>query len=251
MPAFPGNHFLMSFSAWILGFAGLDPSGELTQGGALSHEAGPVTISALRTTCFLLLSPGKSLGEGPPSCRFLWAPRSKGRGLCPHQGQDIKGSCSWNSPWSASTVLGTSEELRATKAGGCVRESLALQLRALKAQESVVHVLALHGCRARERPARLSPIAYSKEPVRGEAPAPATYRGQERWSLAAAQGKKGWLDIHCQGHVHQQICHWAAQKPQPPGQQALRAGRIPGDRQVSGGPGEEREGRIPEKCLSG
>lgn len=214
MPAFPGNHFLMSFSAWILGFAGLDPSGELTQGGALSHEARPVTISALCTPCFLLLSPGKSLGEGPPSCRFLWAPRSKGRGLCLHRGQDIKGSCSWNSPWSARTVPGTSEDLRATKAGGCVQGSLALQLRARKAQESVVQVLALHGHRAREGPARLSPTAYSKEPVRGgEAPAPATHGGQERWSLAAAHGKKGWLDYSLSGPCASTRWHRAAPAP--------------------------------------
>lgn len=115
-----------------------------------------------------------------------------------------------------------------------------------------MHVLALHGRRARERPARLSPIAYSKEPVRGERPLPLPPTGDKKdgaWQQFMGR-KADWI-IHCQGHARQQRWHLAAQKPRPPGQHVLRAGHIPGDRQVSGGPGEEREGRIPEKCLRG
>lgn len=39
-------------------------------------------------------SPGKVTGEAPPSS-FLWVPRSKGRDLCLHQGQGVKGSKCW------------------------------------------------------------------------------------------------------------------------------------------------------------
>lgn len=81
-----------------------------------------------------------------------------------------------------------------------------------------MHVLALSGRCARERPARLSPIASSKETVRGQRPLAQPPTGDKKdggWQQFLGR-KADWI-VHCQGHVRQQRWHGAAQKPWPLG----------------------------------
>lgn len=63
-----------------------------------------------------------------------------------------------------------------------------------------MHVLALRGHRARERPARLSPVACSKEPVRGKRPLPRPPTGDKKdgaWQQFVGR-KADWI-THSQG----------------------------------------------------
>lgn len=187
------------------------------------------------------------MGKAPHPRGFFWAPRSKGRGLCPH----VKGSCTQNSLWPAVSA----EDLQGASKRACQR----------------VWFSSRFACRCCRRPAES--IACSKKLVRGERPQagpcasqPTGDKKDGTWQQFMGR-KADWI-IHCRDHVAQQRWHWAAQKPLPSEQHELKAGHLPGGRhpaptpwggQRAGpaswrqadrrGPGEGREGGVSEKCL--
>lgn len=140
--------------------------------GPLSHEARPVTISVLHTPGFLLLSPGKILGEGhpppPPACGFFLGSEKQGEGIVSTPRPEHKGKL-FTEPLPTVPSARTSEKLRPTKAEGMPESGSSAE----SPEGSGTHgacagaVWAL--CQVRGQ-TQLSPIVYSKELVRDERP---------------------------------------------------------------------------------